>query len=109
MRGADLAVLAGTAFDAVQDLTLADVTFGVDSGVSVSRLMMRPVKNATILRGKTFALVLAGGGSLIDPVETLRAHVAEADPNFTICDLAHATALAHSLKAAPRCSCKRMW
>ena len=47
-------------------------------GVSVFRLMMRPVKNAKILRGKTFALVLAGGGSLIDPVEALRAHVAVA-------------------------------
>ena len=40
--------------------------------------MMRPVKDATILRGKTFALVLAGGGSLIDPVRALRAHVAVA-------------------------------
>ena len=78
MRGAELAVLDGTGFDEVQDLTLDDVMFGVDGGVSVSRLMMRPVKNAKILRGKTFALVLAGGGSLIDPVEALRAHVAVA-------------------------------
>ena len=78
MRGAELAVLDGNKFDEVQDLTLADVAFGVDGGVSVFRLMMRPVKNAKILRGKTFALVLAGGGSLIDPVEALRAHVAVA-------------------------------
>ena len=78
MRGAELAVLDGTDFDEIQDLTLADITFGVDSGVFVVRTMMRPVKNAKILRGKTFALVLAGGGSLIDPVEALREHWAVA-------------------------------
>ena len=76
LRGAELGVLDGSEFDMVQNLVLADVAFGSDSGVPVSRLMMRPVKDAKILRGKTFALVLAGGGSQIDPVRALRAHVA---------------------------------
>ena len=78
LRGAELAVLDGTGFDMVQDLTLADVSFGTDGRVPLARLMMRPVKDANILRGKTFALVLAGGGTLLDPVEALRAHVAVA-------------------------------
>ena len=75
LRGAELGVLDGSEFDAVQNLVLADVAFGSDSGALVSRLMMRPVKDAKILRGKTFALVLAGGGLLLDPVQALRAHV----------------------------------
>ena len=34
-------------------------------------LMMRPCKNGKYLRGKTVPIVLAGGGTLIDPVSAL--------------------------------------
>ena len=78
MRGAELGVPDGVPFDSVQHLTLADVTFGSDATCDFVRLMMRPVKDARFLRGKTYALVLAGGGALVDPVAEMRAHALRA-------------------------------
>jgi hypothetical protein len=72
LRGAECTVPDGVAPDWTQHLTRADVSFRVVPGVGrCVVLMIRPVKNRKILRGKHVELVLAPGGTLVDAVEEL--------------------------------------
>jgi hypothetical protein len=72
LRGAECTIPDGVAPDWSQHLTRADVTFReVPGNGRCVVLMIRPVKNRKVLRGKHVELVLAAGGALIDAVEEL--------------------------------------
>ena len=72
MRAAEVALQPGEVWHPELHLSRADVTFHRSpSGGRYAVVMMRVVKNGKQMRGKTVPLTLAGGGSLIDPVEAL--------------------------------------
>ena len=80
LRGAECTIPDGVSPDWSQHLTRADVSFRVVLGVGrCVVVLMRPVKNRKVLRGKHVELILAAGGSLIDAVEELSA-LFELDP-----------------------------
>ena len=56
------------AFDATQHITPADVTPVRGAGVMNLRVKMRKRKDLRVLRGKHSEVMLAGGGSVLDPV-----------------------------------------
>jgi hypothetical protein len=79
MRAAEFALQAGEAFDALRHLTRADVSVRRTSdGRKYATVMMRPAKRRTG-EGKIVPLVLAAGGTLLDPVDALQQLFA-ADP-----------------------------
>ena len=79
LRAAEFAMQAGETFDAAKHLTRADVTFRrTRAGKEYVILQMRPAKRRTG-EGKTVPLMLASGGTLVDPVKELK-KLFEADP-----------------------------
>ena len=79
LRGAEFALQDGEAWDALRHLTRADVSFrvGVD-GREHMVLRMRPAKKHPGQR-KSVPLLIAAGGSLLDPVRLMR-RMFELDP-----------------------------
>ena len=71
LRGAEFALQDGQEWDPVNCLSRDDVKFYREGGVLHARIMMRPAKSERHLRGKTVPVVLAAGGSLLDPVKAL--------------------------------------
>ena len=71
LRGGEMALQDGQAFDAVNHLTRADVRFFRSQGVLHAAIKMRQLKSTRSLRGKTVEIVLRSGGTLIDPVAEL--------------------------------------
>ena len=72
LRAAEMALQPGETWHPELNLSRADVKFYYDEhGALYVVLMMRPCKNGKYLRGKTVPIVLAGGGTLIDPVSAL--------------------------------------
>ena len=71
MRGAEFALQAGETFDPAKHLTRADVQFRTSpSGQRYVVLRMRPAKGKPGAT-KSVPLMLAGGGTLLDPVVAL--------------------------------------
>jgi len=67
-----MALQPGETWHPELNLSRADVKFHYDEhGALYAVLMMRPCKNGKYMRGKTVPIVLAGGGTLIDPVSAL--------------------------------------
>ena len=72
LRAAEMALQPGETWHPELNLSRADVKFYYDEhGALYVVLMMRPCKNGKYLRGKTVPIVLAGGGTLVDPVSAL--------------------------------------
>jgi hypothetical protein len=72
LRAAEMALQPGETWHPELNLSRADVKFHYDEhGALYAVLMMRPCKNGKYMRGKTVPIVLAGGGTLIDPVSAL--------------------------------------
>ena len=61
----------GEVFETSEHLTPEDVTPFERSGVRHARMRMRKRKDLKVLRGKHATVVLAGGGSVFDPVRRL--------------------------------------
>jgi hypothetical protein len=79
MRAAEFALQAGETFDSWKHLTRADVTFRrTQAGKLYMILHMRPAKRRTG-EGKTVPLLLASGGSILDPVLEMQ-RLFETDP-----------------------------
>ena len=79
MRGCELGVQDGEAFDPTRNLTRADVRFRrADDGTLYMILMMRPAKKGPAQR-KDVPLLIAEGGSLLDPVRLMQQMI-ERDP-----------------------------
>jgi hypothetical protein len=71
MRGGEFALQTGEAFDAAKHLSRADLTFFRDEkGVLHAVVMMRPLKSERA-RSKSVPIILAEGGSILDPVRAL--------------------------------------
>ena len=79
MRGAEFGVADGETFDRLRHLTRADISFrtGAD-GTEYVVLRMRPAKGKPGTT-KSVPLLLAGGGTLLDPVKAFRRMI-ELDP-----------------------------
>ena len=72
LRAAEMALQPGETWHPELNLSRADVKFYYDEhGALYVVVMMRPCKNGKYLRGKTVPIVLAGGGTLVDPVSAL--------------------------------------
>ena len=71
MRGGEVALQDGEAFDATRHLTRADVSFFREAGVLHARLRMRVLKSERDASGKYVTVTLAAGGTLVDPVTEL--------------------------------------
>ena len=78
-RGCEVALddSRGEKFDTEQHMVPADVAPFVRSSVVHARVRMRKRKDLKVLRGKHSQVVLAGGGTVLDPVRDLRAWLAE--------------------------------
>lgn len=71
MRAAEFSLQPGESFNALRNLTRADVSFRkTKAGKKYVIIMMRPAKLQPG-RGKDVPLLLAGGGTLLDPVAAL--------------------------------------
>ena len=79
LRGCEFGLQDGEAWEPLQHLSRADVKFkrAVD-GVRYMVLMMRPAKKGPSQR-KNVPLLIAEGGTLLDPVKLMR-HMIELDP-----------------------------
>jgi hypothetical protein len=55
-------------FESSQHLTPADVTLAISGGYTNLSVLMRKRKDLRVLRGKQSRVVLAGGGTVLDPV-----------------------------------------
>lgn len=71
MRGGELGTQDGEAWSPALHLSRADVTFFRRDGVLYARIMMRPLKSERKRTSKSTEVILASGGSLIDPVREL--------------------------------------
>lgn len=68
LRGGEFSLQDRQAFDAVNNLTRADVRFFRVKGVLHAAIRMRQLKSTSSLRGKPVEVVLRSGGTLVDPV-----------------------------------------
>ena len=72
LRGCEVALPEGEAFDMLRHLTRADVTFKtLADGRRCAVLMIRQAKSAASFAGKSIPVFLVGGGCYIDPVVEL--------------------------------------
>jgi hypothetical protein len=72
LRGCEVALPEGEAFDCLRHLTRADVSFRtLPDGRRVAVLMIRQAKSEVGFTGKTVPVFLVGGGCFIDPVAEL--------------------------------------
>mmetsp|Transcript_15110 Transcript_15110/g.45277 ORF Transcript_15110/g.45277 Transcript_15110/m.45277 type:complete len:313 (+) Transcript_15110:204-1142(+) len=72
LRGGEVALPEGVAFNALKHLTRADVQFHtLDDGRRVAVLWLHQAKNPRMLTGKTTPVFLVSGGTIIDPVAEL--------------------------------------
>lgn len=55
-------------FESSQHLTPEDVTLAISGGYTNLSVLMRKRKDLRVLRGKQSRVVLAGGGTVLDPV-----------------------------------------
>ena len=79
LRGAELGLQDGEVFDPLRHLTRADVKFRTATdGTEYLVLTIRPAKKSPG-QTKSVPVLLAGGGSLLDPVRLMR-EMLEADP-----------------------------
>ena len=78
MRAAELSLQPGESWHPELHLARSDLSFYNDGdGRRFAVIMMRPAKNGKQLRGKRVPLVLASGGTLLDPVADLERLVEE--------------------------------
>ena len=73
-RGCEFALDSdrGEEFEASEHLTPDDVSFFTTGGARHAKLSMRKRKDLRVLRGKQATVVLAGGGSVLDPPRALQ-------------------------------------
>ena len=72
MRGGEIGRPDGEAWNPLVHLTRSDLTFFRDArGVLHARIMMRPLKSERHRNSKDVPVILAEGGSLLDPVREL--------------------------------------
>ena len=71
MRGCEIALDDGEAFELSEHLTPQDVKFFETDGVRCATMRIRKRKDLRVLRGKHSSITLAGGGKLLDPVAAL--------------------------------------
>ena len=75
-RGCEIALMQGERFEESEHITPEDVELFSHGGNEHSRVKMRKRKDLRVLRGKHDRVVLAGGGSILQPVTRLRAWLA---------------------------------
>ena len=76
-RGCEVALEDKEAFEESEHIVPGDVKFFMAGGVRCARITMRKRKDLKVLRGKQSVVVLAGGGSVFDPVSALDAWMRE--------------------------------
>ena len=71
LRGGEVGTQSSESFDATLHLCRSDVTFFRRKGVLHVRIQMRPLKKERMRKHKGVTIVLAEGGSILDPVKAL--------------------------------------